>query len=186
MAAALAVLVALRAHAAPPPPTTVVLTAARDLPAGTELTAGDLAAVRFAPGSVPTGVLPGPAAAVGRTTTGPVRAGEPLTDARLLAATLLEGYPGLVAAPVRVGDPGVVGLLRAGDRITLIAADPQGEAEPVEVARDAPVVTVPRAGRPSAPGLAGGALVVVAVPPETARLLAGHAVASYLSAVVVR
>ena len=56
---------------------------------------------------------------------------------------LLAGYPGRVAAPVRVGDPGTARLLRVGDRVTLFAADPQGEAEPVEAARDVPVVALP-------------------------------------------
>jgi Flp pilus assembly protein CpaB len=184
--AGLAVLVAVRANAAPPPPTVPVLTAARDLPAGAALSAGDLRSVEFAPDSVPTGVLPRAATAVGRTTTGPVRAGEPLTDVRLLAPDLLAGYPGLVAAPVRIGDPGAVRLLRVGDRISLIAADPQGEAVPIEVARAVPVIALPRAPAGPSTELAGGALVVVAVPSEVARELAGHAVASFLTAVVVR
>jgi Flp pilus assembly protein CpaB len=184
--AGLAVLVAVRANAAPPPPTATVLTAARDLPAGALVGADDLTSAQFAPDSVPAGVLPRPAAAVGRTTTGPVRAGEPLTDVRLLAPDLLAGYPGLVAAPVRIGDPGTARLLRVGDRISLIAADPQGEAEPVEVARAVPVIALPRAPSGPSAGLAGGALVVVAVSSEVARELAGHAIASFLTAVVVR
>jgi Flp pilus assembly protein CpaB len=184
--AGLAVLVAVRANAAPPPPTATVLTAARDLPAGALVGADDLTSAQFAPDSVPAGVLPRAAAAVGRTTTGPVRAGEPLTDVRLLAPDLLAGYPGLVAAPVRIGDPGTARLLRVGDRISLIAADPQGEAVPIEVARAVPVIALPRAPAGPSTELAGGALVVVAVPSEVARELAGHAVASFLTAVVVR
>ena len=186
MLAGLAVLVAVRANAAPPPPTSTVLTAARDLPAGTILAADDLVRVEFAPDSVPTGVLPRPAAAVGRTTTGPIRAGEALTNARLVAPGLLTGYPGRVAAPVRIGDADTVRLLRVGDRITLIAADPQGEVAPVEVAAAVPVIAIPRTRSGSSSGLTGGALVVVAVPPDTAREIAGHAVASFLTAVVVR
>ena len=183
--AALAVLVTVRANAAPPPPTRSVLTAAHELPTGVVLTARDLVRVRFTPESVPDGALPSVAAALGRTTTGPVRAGEQLTDARLVAGDLLAGYPGSVAAPVRVGDPGAAQLLRVGDRVTLIAADPQGEAEPVEAARSVPVVALPR-DRAAAGGLTTGALVVVAVAPETARTLAGLAVSSFLSAVIVR
>ena len=184
--AGLAVLVAVRANAAPPPPTTAVLTAARDLPAGAVVRPDDLTTAAFAPESVPAGVLPRAAAAVGRTTTGPVRAGEPLTDTRLLAPDLLAGYPGMVAAPVRIGDPGTVRLLRVGDRISLIAADPQGEAEPVEVAGSVPVIALPRVRSGAPTDLSGGALVVVAVRSDVARVLAGYAVASFLSAVVVR
>jgi Flp pilus assembly protein CpaB len=184
--AGLAVLVAVRANAVPPLPTVPVLTAARDLPAGAVLAADDLVPVEFVPDSVPAGVLPRPAAAVGRTTTGPIRAGEPLTDARLVAPDLLAGYPGKVAAPVRIGDPDTVRLLRVGDRVSLIAADPQGEVAPVEVAAAVPVIAIPRAGPGSASDLTTGALLVVAVPPDTARELAGHAVASFLTATVVR
>src|SRR5512141_1988757 len=136
--AAVAVAAALQANAAPPPPRTLVLTAAHDLPAGVVVRAGDLARTPFDPDSVPSGVLPDPAAALGRTTTGPVRAGEAITDARLLTTSLLRGYPGLVAAPVRIGDPAAVRLLRVGDRVDLLAADPQGETSARVVGRDVP------------------------------------------------
>jgi Flp pilus assembly protein CpaB len=184
--AGLAVLVAVRANAAPPPPTSTVLTAARDLPAGAVLAADDVAPVEFAPDTVPAGLLPRSAAAVGRTTTGPIRVGEALTDARFVAPDLLDGYPGRVAAPVRIGDADTVRLLRVGDRISLIAADPQGEVAPVEVAAAVPVIAIPRSRSGSSSDLTVGALVVVAVLPDTARDLAGHAVASFLTAVIVR
>ena len=181
----LAVLVAVRANAAPPPPTTTVLAAARDLPGGIVLAPDDLTRVEVDQSVLPTGVVPRAATAVGRTTTVPIRAGELLTDARLVTGDLLSGYPGMVAAPVRIGDRGAVRLLRVGDRVTLFAADPQGEAAPVEAARAVPVIALPRA-RSAAAGLVSGALVVVAVPPETARSLAGYGVSSFLSAVLVR
>ncbi len=77
------------------------------------------------------------------------------------------------------------GLLRVGDRITLFAADPQGEAEPVEAARDVPVVALPRDQDRVVDGTTG-ALLVVAVDLDTARVLAGLGVSSFLSPVVVR
>src|SRR6478672_9905636 len=89
LCAAVAVVATFRANAAPPPPRRLVLTATRDLPAGAVVRPEDLTRTPFDPASVPTGVLPGPAQAVGRTTTTPVRAGEPLTDARVMAASLL-------------------------------------------------------------------------------------------------
>ncbi len=181
---ALAVAAALQANAAPPPPRTSVLVAARDLPPGTTVTASDLAPAWFTPGSVPAGVL-SRAGALGRTTVGPVRAGEPLTDVRLLGDSLLDGYPGAVAAPVRIGDAASVDLLRAGDRVTVLAADPQGEHAAVTVADAVPVIAVPPRRRPD-PGLTSGALVVLAVDPAAARALAGAGVASFLSVVLVR
>jgi Flp pilus assembly protein CpaB len=183
--AGLAVLVGVRAYAAPPAPTVEVLTAARDIAPGATVVPGDLVRRPFPPDVVPSGLVRSAADAVGRTTTGPVRAGEPLTDVRLLTDDLLAHHPGDVAAPVRVGDPGAVRLLRVGDRISLYAADPQGEDEPVEAASGVPVIALPRA-RGEGVSAVSGALVVVAVPRETARRLAGLGVSSFLSAVVVR
>ncbi len=184
LCAGLAVAAALQANAAPAAPRTPVLVAARDLPAAAVLRAGDLTTRGFAPDSVPHGVVD-PAAAVGRTTVGPVRAGEPVTDARLLGRSLLAGYPGAVAAPVRIGDPGAAGLLRVGDRIDLIAADPQGRTGPRVLAHDVPVLALPHRDA-SGTDLVSGALVVVAVPEPTAQDLAAAAVSSFLSLTISR
>jgi Flp pilus assembly protein CpaB len=161
-----------------------VLTAARDLPGGVVVRAGDLARTPFDPGSVPAGVLTA-AAAVGRTTTGPVRAGEALTDARLLTRSLLAGYPGLVAVPVRIGDPAAVRLLRVGDRVDLLAADPQGDSAARVVGQDVPVLAIPRTG-PESPGLTSGALVVVGLPDISAQTVAQASVTAFLSVVLTR
>ena len=182
LAAALAVLVGLQSATAPAPALTPVVTAARDLPAGSVLTEHDLRLTSFTPGSVPDGAV-SVARATGRTTTGPVRRGEPLTDARLLHGSLLDGYPGTVAAPVRIADPGTVSLLRIGDRVDVVAADPQGRREAEVVAAGAPVVALPRTADSM---LATGGLVVLAVTDSTARRLAGAAVSGYLSVVLTR
>jgi Flp pilus assembly protein CpaB len=181
--AAVAVVATLQANAAPPPPRVQVLTAARDLPAGAVLRPDDLTHTPFDPASVPKGLLRNAEDAVGRTTTIPVRAGEPLTDARLLAAPLLDGYPGLVAVPVRIGDPGAVRLLRVGDRVDLLAADPQGDQPARTVGRDVPVLAIPRPGEES-PGLTNGALVVLGLADGEAATVAQAAVASFLSVVL--
>jgi Flp pilus assembly protein CpaB len=189
VAAAAAVAAGLHAAADPPPVTTPVLTAARDLPAGVVVRPGDLVRTAFSHASVPDGVLASGAEAVGRTTAAPLRAGEPITDVRLLGGSMLKAYPDAVAAPVRIGDPGAVRLLRVGDQVDVIAADPQtGEA--ATVAFRAPVVALP--GEPGAgsalggDGTTSGGLVVLAVSEPTARALAGAAVSSYLSLVVDR
>ncbi|HSE08435.1 MAG TPA: SAF domain-containing protein [Nocardioidaceae bacterium] len=179
--AGLAVLVGLQAAAPAPPPTRTVLTAAHDLGGGVVLGPGDLARTPLPPESVPDGSASTSAALLGRTTAGPVRAGEPITDVRLVSGSLLDGYPGSVAAPVRVGDHGAVALLRIGDRVDVIAADPQGDREAVVVAADAPVVAIPRTEDSA---LASGGLVVLAVGNETARDLAAASVSAYLSVVL--
>jgi hypothetical protein len=114
-----------------------------------------------------------------------VRAGEPITDARLVTASLLDGYPGLVAVPVRIGDPGAVRLLRVGDRVDLLAADPQGTADARVVGRDVPVLAIPRAGE-DGPGLTNGALVVLGLSDAAAREVAHASVAALLSVVLTR
>jgi Flp pilus assembly protein CpaB len=179
--AAFAVLVGLQAAAPPPPATTPVLTAARDLPAGVVVGPDDLTRAPFLQESVPDGALAAAGDVVGRTTTGPVRAGEPLTDVRLVSGSLLDGYPGRVAVPVRLADPGAVALLRVGDRVDVVAADPQGRSEAVVVATDAPVVALPEADEAA---LASGGLLVLAVTGETARALATAAVSGYLSVAI--
>ncbi|MGZ4426912.1 MAG: Flp pilus assembly protein CpaB [Nocardioidaceae bacterium] len=190
LCAAGAVAAGLQATSVPPPATASVLTAARDLPAGAVLGAGDLTWTAFAPGSVPAGVLHDEADAVGRTTAAPLRRGEPLTDVRLVTGSLLRGYPGMVAAPVRIGDPGSVALLRVGDHVDVVAADPQGRNAATVVAAHAAVVAIPRERRDalaSSPGgTSGGGLVVLAVPETTAQDLAEHAVSTFLSVLIDR
>jgi Flp pilus assembly protein CpaB len=184
LSAAAAVAVGLQAVQAPAPATTAVLTASHDLDGGSVVRAGDLDWTPYDAGQVPDGAVSSAAQVVGRTTTTPVRAGEPLTDVRVLAGSLLAGYPGAVAVPVRIGDPGAVALLRVGDRIDILAADPHGHSALV-VADDVPVVAIP-VRQSSDPATVPGGLVVVATSPENARDLAAAGVSSYLSLVIAR
>lgn len=181
--AGLAVAVAVVSSTGPAAQTVPVLVAARDLAPGTTLAADDLTTRPFHPASVPRGVLR-PHAAVGGRLVGPVRAGEPLTDARLLDGALLARYPGTAAVPVRLGDADAAALLRVGDRVTLLAADPQAAGPAVTLADAAPVLALP-ASRRGPVDLTGGALVVLALDAETARVVAGAASRSFLSVTVV-
>ena len=120
---AVAVASGLHAATAPPPARVGVLVAAHDLAAGSVIAPGDVTRHDFAPGSVPDGVAAHPE---GRTLAAPLRAGEPLTDVRLVGPALAASYPGLTAVPVRLPDAGMADLLRVGDHVDLVAADPQG------------------------------------------------------------
>jgi len=162
-----------------------VLTAVRDIGAGVVVRAPDLRRTPYDPDTVPAGAFRSESAAVGRTTTGPVRAGEPLTDARLVTSSLLDGYPGLVAVPVRIGDPGSVRLLRVGDRVDLMAADPQGAVTARVIGRDVPVLAIPREDEQS-PGLTSGALMVIGVPETATSKVAQASVSAFLSVVLTR
>jgi Flp pilus assembly protein CpaB len=176
---------ALAVAAPAPPATTRVLAAARELAPGRALAAGDVQAVELPPAAVPDGALRPDAVVLGRVVTGPVRRGEPLTDVRLLGPELLAALPGgdHVAVPVRIADPAAVALLRTGDRVDVLAAT-EGAADAAPVAQRALVVAVPRGDSAGLDPLDGGALVVLAATPATARRLAQAAVASRLSVVV--
>ena len=181
--AAAATVVALEMLAPAAGQTVAVLAAARDLAAGTTLTADDLSAVELPMRLVPDGALMTRAEVLGRVVAGRVRRGEPLTDARLAGASTLGGAAGLVAVPVRLADPGAALLLGPGDRVDVLAAasDADAPSEARVVATGATVVTVPAE---TAGDLGEGALVVLAVPARTARVLAAAAARSRLSVVL--
>lgn len=187
LAAAVAVAAGLQAAAEPPPPRSFVLTAAHDLAGGAVVAASDLTRVAFDPASVPSGTVVSAAEAVGRTTVAPMRAGEPITDVRLLGGSLLDGYPGKVAAPVRIADAGAVDLLKVGDVVDVLAAAPQGGSGAITgaavVAADAPVVALPQQRESRSMAQPGG-LVVVAIPDKTAQTIAAAGVSGYLSIVI--
>ena len=172
-----AVVAGVRAAAGPAPATVPVLVAARDLPAGAQIDAADLETVLFAPGSAPEAVADDP---VGQVLAAPLRSGEPVTDVRLVGPELTAGQPGLVAVPVRLPDPGMVALLDVGDRIDLLATDPQEGGASV-VAADVPVLAIPAADdRTSASGLPGR-LVVVGAEASQVTPLAEAAVRSFVT-----
>lgn len=179
--AAAATLVGVRVVQAPPPATVPVLTAAHDLAAGQVLRDSDLRATAFTPGSVPQGVVSDPSRLVGRTVAAPLGAGEPLTDLRTLGAPLVSRYPGRVAAPVRLADSDVVDLLRVGDAVDLVAADPQGDAPATVLSSGARVLALPAVtADPSGPELPGR-LVLFAVRTTDAPDIAAAGVARYLT-----
>jgi Flp pilus assembly protein CpaB len=187
LCAAGAVLATLRAVAPPPPDTVTVLTAARDLPSGVVLAEDDLEPVEFAKGTAPAG-RPTRDDAVGRTLASPMRQGEAVTDTRLVQASLLAGYPGLVAVPVRIPDAGAVALLEVGDRVDVLVADPGGGSDAEVAVSEAPVISLPGSPAAGASGVSAaaqqGALVVLAVAPTDARKLAADAVRAYLSVAI--
>lgn len=176
----LALVLSLRPDPAPPPdddPTVAAVVAGNDLPAGTVLSPEHLAQVRLPRGLVPAGTQPDPGALVGRVLAGSVRAGEPLTDVRLVGPgvtdLLLEGQ---VAAPVRLTDLAVAALVRTGDHVDVLATAP--DAEQAEVVAPAALVLAapPPAGAVSDPG--AGLLLLAVDAPTAARLAAAATTAT--------
>jgi pilus assembly protein CpaB len=137
VAAGFAVWLGLGAVLPPAPPAGVpVLVAARDLPAGHRIGDGDVQLRPWPAELVPTGAVTGTAelaSTLGREVVGPVRAGEALTDARLLSPGLLTGLltgtsgegPGgaagsSAAVAVPLADWALVPSLRPGDRVRVL------------------------------------------------------------------
>lgn len=177
--AAIALVLALRpgppAGPAAPEPAQVVV-ASRSLDAGRALTADDLHLARYPPTTVPAGVVAEPGLLVGRVLAGAVRAGEPLTDTRLVGPGLTALLPhGEVAAPVRLADLAVAALVRTGDRVDVLATAPGADAAETLAAG----VRVLAAGGTGDDPAAG--LLLVAVDPGTAARLAAAAAGATLT-----
>lgn len=168
-------------HVRPDPPaSTAVVVAARDLQSGALIRPDDVRLVWMPDDVVPSAAATTVADVAGETVAAPMRAGEPLTDRRVVGASLVAGYPaGSVAAPVRVTDAEAVALLTVGDRVDVYNA-PAAEHEAHLVVADAPVVAVPRNGSHAG----GGALIVLAVDDGAAASLAGTAAHGVLSIVL--
>lgn len=168
---------ALHTLAPPPPRSTDVRVAARDLPAGHVLTDADLADASVPPGVVPHGVVADPS---GRVLAAPLRAGEPVTDVRLVGPDLVSAQPaGTVALPVRLSDAGQAALLTVGDRITLLATDPRaGTAS--SLAEEALVLALPDP-RHAGDGALPGRLVVVGLAQEDVQEVTSASVAAYVT-----
>jgi Flp pilus assembly protein CpaB len=182
-----ALLVAVRPHppvqeAAPVAPTAEVVVAARDLAAGTVLTAADLRLAALPDSVVPAGVVRRPAGLIGQRAAGPVRRGEPVTDVRVVGPGLAAGLAaGETAVPVRLSDAESAALVRPGDRVDVLGTAAEADGTPgtgdaVEVAAAVRVLAV--LGSRDA---ADGVVLVVAATPPTARRLAGAAARHRLS-----
>lgn len=162
---------ALRPAAAHEAPGATVVVTTHDIAAGTTLTAADVRNRAEPAALLPSGALTSADSVVGRVLGASVRAGEPLTDVRLLgpADDALTAHDATLAAvPVRLADPGVAGLLHPGARVDVITLDPDRQTDPV-LASDATVLAVRNAD--SATGQPGQ-LVVLALPRSAATRLA--------------
>ena len=202
-AVGLAVLALVLAVRPPPPsglpatgrPTVAVAVAAADLPAGAVLTADDLVVSALPPDVAPAGSAADPGELTGQVLAAPVRSGEAITDVRVVGPGLWSSVPdGQVATPVRLADLAVATLLRPGDRVDVLAAAGEGGGTSVEVvATGALVLTAPPpgdggdVGRDAGDVATGGSgLLVLAVPPDTARRLAAAAAGGTLTVTLGR
>jgi pilus assembly protein CpaB len=139
----IAVLCGINAVRPSQPATRPIWVAAHDLPGGEALLTSDLRAERLPVTDVPGHALAANTPIAGRLLAAPMRAGEPLTDLRLLSPSLLSAVdaPGDVAVPVRVSDgPATLALVEPGDRVDIIASADEADAEPGSGGRRASTV----------------------------------------------
>lgn len=164
-----------------------VVTAGRDLTPGTVLTSADVAVAQWDSALVPEGALLDTGGVDGQTLTGPVRAGELLTDVRLLGsrtATTALGTEGRVV-PVHLADAAVTELLREGDRVDVLTVEAREDPNAVPTARvlaSGAVVVLVSAD-------AGGTrardrVVLLALPTEDATAVAAASLVSALTVTV--
>jgi pilus assembly protein CpaB len=180
VAAVATVLTGLSAAAPEGPATTTVVKVKSQLPAGMLLSASDLVLDRVIASDVPEGVLTDPNELVGKTLAAPVAQNQMMTLLNVISART-SVRPGHVIAPLRLGDAALTALLRPGDVVDVVAADPEGGDPATVVASNVRVVTVPEAPNDRAsPGPDGG-LVLIDVDSRTAAIVAQAAASATLS-----
>ncbi|MFK0245573.1 SAF domain-containing protein [Amycolatopsis azurea] len=156
-------------------PGIATVVSARDLPAGSLLRAGDLELVELPDDVRPQGTTGQRSSVEGRLLVGAARAGEPLTDVRLLDAAIPgSGDPESSTVPVRLADAGVAELLRPGQRVDVVAAAEAGREASV-LASMAVVAAVGEHGTRDPKALGAGSkgpLVLLSLPSEIATRVA--------------
>lgn len=193
--AAISMAAALHVLRPPEPPSVPVLVARGDLSAGSTLRDADVEVARVSADVVPTGAYTARRSAVGRSLTGPMRAGEVVTDVRILHPGLLAGYPaGSALSTVRVADAATLVGVRTGDLVDVVAADPAARTAPRVVAQRAAVAALRSPGTDAGTGAgtdagtdAGteGAVITLVVSERIALVLAGAAGSFRLSVLPV-
>lgn len=108
-----------------------VLIAARDLDSGHVVTAADVRSAELPVDAAPVTALPTPGDVVGRVVALPVRAGEVMTDVRVVGRPLLDALSvesgrEQVAVTVPVSDPATLTVTRAGDVVDVLASGEGG------------------------------------------------------------
>lgn len=150
--------IALLFRGDPASETVAAVVTTRDLTPGHVIADADLATRDIAVQNLADGALADIGDAVGKTVAGPVRAGEALTDVRVLGprlAGLAVGTDDARIVPVRLADPAVADIVRSGDVVDVLTA---GTDTPnVDGENNAPRV------------LAAGAVVVLTTSPKDAR-----------------
>lgn len=180
--AALAVILALRGD--PHSDRVAVVVAVRDLAPGHTLTADDVVHVDRDRSALVAGTLREVDDAVGHILAGPVPAGEPLVDVRLLGPRVAAAATGFAEArivPIRLADAGVGELLREGDRVDVLTVSDaaEGPLPGAHVLARGAVVVLARSGGSSRDR--NERVVLVALEPDPATAVAAASLVSALT-----
>ncbi|WP_405485951.1 SAF domain-containing protein [Nocardia sp. NBC_00511] len=164
---------------------TAVLVAGRDLPPGHVLADGDLRPLPRETATLPAGAVREPDRLRGATLTGAVAAGEIVTELRVVSprlAALAAGSPDARIVPIRLADNAVAEVLRAGDRVDVVAGAESGPGgRPARLlAADGAVVLV--SGGEPGPGR-GDRVVLVALDARRATTVAAASLRTALTVV---
>lgn len=168
------------------------IAAARDLPAGTSLGGGDMAAVSIPPSLLAAGSFTETAGLEGKQLAAPLRKGQLLSDAQLVGPGLLTGAPpGSAAVPLRMADPASIQLVSPGQLVNVVLTNGNGyeQASSSKVlASSVPVLWTSGQEGQSGQWLGTGdseGLIVVAATPSQASALAGASTQGKLFFVLV-
>ncbi len=189
----LAAFLAVRPHQRPPvspaAATFSVVVAAASLPPGATLTRKDLALARWPRAVAIDATSHDISPLVGRRLTSAVARGEPITASRLVGRDLAAALPrGQVAVPVPAAGEGTTALVRAGDRVTLLAVPSDADSATEDLPRGSPAangVSADRSGAASArgtPSVATALLVLAVLPPASVDADADRATATLILA----
>lgn len=162
-----------------------VVVAAHDLSPGSALRADDLRIEKRLATTVPDGSQSDLGVVVGATLASPTRRGEVLTDVRLLGSRLAESTagPGARLVPLHLADSALIGLVRVGDVVDVLAA-PAHDPQPVArvLATDAVVVLI--SAEPKIEAVDNNRVVLVALPARAANAVAGAALGQAVTLVL--
>lgn len=118
-----------------------VQVAARDLPSGTVVDAGDVRTVRLTDALEPSHAAARSGDVVGRRVAGAMREGEVFTDRRVLASRPGDDRAaGTVLTTIRVEGPDGIGPARVGDLVDVVAVPPDDDSAARVVARGVEVL----------------------------------------------
>ena len=171
LAAAVCVLAVVAAVRPPAPRLVTVVVTARAVDAGTKLAAADLTTADLPASAVPDLAVTDTDDVLGATLVGALTRGSVLTASSTVDAG--RGVPaGQRLVPFRMHDATVLGLLRVGDRVTVVATN---DGSMVTLAKQVRVAAIPQSG--DSGGVLGGStesggMVLLACDPATAEVLA--------------